>query len=632
MKRNRKLLSKVACSTMLLSSMLGTSYVGLYQMATPVMAVSGPVEISTPGGVANMGSGDASITIKPYNSEPLVGKTFEVHKLFNAENAVGMESINYTFNEKYATALKTVVGNRLGLDSSTVTEYQVVDYMQSLNTHEIEGADADQTLEGSYSEYRYFIEDLRDEIKKEGIVGDKVNVTEVNNEKEGSVTLDGLDYGYYVIDEMSVAGEHAAASLCIVNTANPDAEVQVKSDYPTMTKKISEDDLNFGWNDIGDYEIGQTVPYKYETFAPNMNGYRDYYFAFHDVMDEELTFNKDSVVITVKGEGKDYTLKAGEFSVLEGDALAPKSSVKRDIETPQDTFRIEIPDLKGIIDREFNKKGTVGDTEGAENVYGQQIVLTYNATLNDLAAKDTGRPGFENTARLEFSNNPDSDGEGETGFTPWDTVVCFTYRIDGTKVNNHNKQLKDAKFRLYSDEDCNNEVYVKWSEENNGYIVINRDIVGGTDHSGGEAPEDAVEMSSAEDGVFNIIGLDQGTYWLKETDSPAGYRELLDPIRITIQPTYTDNRQNYAPGDGATENVLKSLESIAYVKDFYDLQYHETTTELETDVETGTANITVVNQVGNKLPITGSSMTVLCVTLGLGVITMVLTKKKLSQR
>ena len=29
--------------------------------------------------------------------------------------------------------------------------------------------------------------------------------------------------------------------------------------------------------DIGDYEIGQTVPYKYESNIPNMNGYKTYY-------------------------------------------------------------------------------------------------------------------------------------------------------------------------------------------------------------------------------------------------------------------------------------------------------------------------------------------------------------------
>ena len=97
-----------------------------------------------------------------------------------------------------------------------------------------------------------------------------------------------------------------------------------------------------------------------------------------------------------------------------------------------------------------------------------------------------GRAGFENAVRLEYSNNPDSDGNGSTGTTPWDTVVCFTYKINGLKVNNHNKLLKNAKFRLYSDENCTNEVYVK--ESPNGYVVMNRDSLGGTDHTWRSTP------------------------------------------------------------------------------------------------------------------------------------------------
>ena len=57
-------------------------------------------------------------------------------------------------------------------------------------------------------------------------------------------------------DRSNVSGSHSAGSLCMVNTANPNASVQVKSDYPSVIKKIKEDDNvdsvgNDGWNDIG---------------------------------------------------------------------------------------------------------------------------------------------------------------------------------------------------------------------------------------------------------------------------------------------------------------------------------------------------------------------------------------------
>lgn len=446
------------------------------QLVTPVYAAEATQTYATPNGVADFGKGSASITITPNAGQSLVGKKFNVYKLFDAENAVDNESINYTWNNDYKTALQTVVGKKINKSASSVTEYDVIDYIQTLNTNKVEGAQADQKLEGRYSNYRHFVEALRDELVKEGLSPNTVNVTAVNA-VDGSVKFSGLGYGYYLTDEVTaVQDTHSAASLILTNTANPNAQVNIKSDYPTLIKKINEDDNNVGWNDIGDYEIGQTVPYYHDTYVPDMNGYQTYKMIFHDKMDNALTFNKDSVSITISSNKKSYTLKSNEFKVVENSG--------------EDTFYAEIPDLKAIVDKQFPE----GMNNNNENTYGQSVRLNYNATLNDNASTRTGRAGFENAVRLEYSNNPDSDGNGSTGTTPWDTVVCFTYKINGLKVNNHNKLLKNAKFRLYSDENCTNEVYVK--ESPNGYVVMNRDSLGGTDHTGGARPGNAVEMAS----------------------------------------------------------------------------------------------------------------------------------------
>lgn len=584
------------------------------QLVTPVYAAEATQTYATPNGVADFGKGNASITITPNAGQSLVGKKFQVYKLFDAENAVDNESINYTWNNDYKTALQTVVGKKINKSASSVTEYDVIDYIQTLNTNKVEGAQADQKLESRYSNYRHFVEALRDELVKEGLSPNTVNVTAVNA-VDGSVKFSGLGYGYYLTDEVTaVQDTHSAASLILTNTANPNAQVNIKSDYPTLIKKINEDDNNVGWNDIGDYEIGQTVPYYHDTYVPDMNGYQTYKMIFHDKMDNALTFNKDSVSITISSNKKSYTLKSNEFKVVENSG--------------EDTFYAEIPDLKAIVDKQFPE----GMNNNNENTYGQSVRLNYNATLNDNAATRTGRAGFENSVRLEFSNNPDSDAVGSTGTTPWDTVVCFTYKINGLKINDHNKLLKNAKFRLYSDENCTNEVYVK--ETADGYVVMNRDSLGGTDHTGGTRPSNAVEMASDAKGVFTILGLDQGTYYLKETDSPAGYRELLDPIVITIKPTFTDERNNYNAGEGATEKTLQKLEATAHVKEFLNGAYKESDTDLKTDVTDGSANITVVNYVGTKLPITGSNLTMIC--LGAGTITVVgalaLDKKRKSKK
>ena len=594
--KSRNLFKLIAMSTLVLGSIV----TGAVPSVAPTIVYAASTQHPSPNGVSTLGNGNASITIKPHNGQSLAGKRFEVYKLFNAENAKDGESINYTWNTTYKTALQTVVGKKLNKTASTVTEYEVIDYMQTMNSNPVEGTQADQTLEGRYSDYRYFVEELRNEMVKEGVEGETVYVT--MTQIDGSVKIAGLDYGYYLTDEITdVQSTHAAASLILLQTANPNASVQIKSDFPSVEKKIAEDDNGTGWNDIADYEIGQTVPYRYTTNVPDMNGYHTYYFAFHDVMDEALTFNRNSVSIVIDNGTKSYTLKDTEFMIEEN--------------ISGDTYKISILDLKRIVDTQF-PEGLNGNNE---NRYGQLVTLHYNATLNDKAAARTGRAGFENAVRLEFSNDPDSDGIGHTGMTPWDTVVCFTYKINGLKINNHDKVLEGAKFRLYSDAKCTEEVYLK--EGNDGYIVINRDSVGGSDHTGGTRPSTSVEMVSDVDGVFTIFGLDQGTYYLKETDSPDGYRELLDPITITITPTFTTDRQHYAAGESATAKTLQALSATAHKKEFLSGAFKEGTTDLVTDVEAGSANITVVNQVGTKLPITGSSMTLIMLAAGTVIMT-----------
>lgn len=591
---NRTWLKKILMSALAVSG----SALSASAMTTPIIFAQDAITaIETPGGIASMGSGSASIVITPNaDSQSLVGKDFHVYQLFEAENSVNGESIAYAWNPEYQLVLQKVVGGRLNKTPSSVTEDEVIDYFQSLNTSIVPGTDSEQTNESAYSEFRYFVEELRTALNEDGYTGELVHVSEVND--QNSVVLEGLDYGYYLVDEETPAsGSYSAASLCMVSTANPEADIKVKSDYPTVTKKINEDDNNIGWNDIADFEIGQTVPYKFTSMAPNMNGYSTYYMAFHDRMDECLTFNPDSVAVTISDDTKTYTLDSSEFSTVVSS-------------TADETFQVQISDIKAIIDREFPPAAG-----SQENTYGQSIVVSFDATLNDKAADLTGRPGFENSVMLEFSNDPDSNAaptpdqpNGPTGETPWDTVVCFTYKLNVLKVNEHQTSLADAKFRLYSDANCTQEVYVK--QEGNGYIVINRDSTGGTDHTGGEVPDDAVEMVSDDQGTLTIFGLDQGNYWLKETEAPAGYRPLLEPVELTVTPVFTTDRDSYMEGEGAGDKILESLDVTASI--------NGSSKDLVTDAADGSFNLTVENQTGSKLPITGSAGTI--IALGSGVV------------
>lgn len=611
MKMSRNIVLGMA-GVMLLSGMAPVIPGTALQELVPIVKAEDKSPIYTQGGVAVLGNREAVITIKGNEGQNLVGKKFRIYQLFLAENARDGESVNYTWNPNCEAALKNVTAKALTKKGKKttpeqVTEYMAIDYIQSLNANQVEGAKAEQKEEGTYSEFRYFVEELRDELEKLLVNSDCVEVRGVR--PDNVIQIRGMAYGYYIIDEVTeVSNTSSASSLCMVNTANPTASISIKSDYPVIAKQIQEDEANENikdpnrWNDIGDFEIGQFVPYRYESNISNMNGYRTYYYAWHDRMDDALTFLKDTVKITISGNisdtrKKEYTLKESEYLLN----TMPSNG---------DTFQISIPDIKSIVDREFPRFNS-----GQENIYDQKVTLSYKAILNDRAVQKIGRPGIENDVRLEFSNNPDSnDGGSSRGFTPWDTVVCFTYKLQVQKVNNYQKTLAGAKFRLYSDEACQNEVYVR--KEKDGYAVVNRDAVGGTDHVGGNKFERAVEMVSPENGQFEIYGLDSGTYYLKETKAPAGYRLLKDPVKLEIKAIFTDDRDYYVKGSGANDTVLKNLNVTAKVDSFYSGIMHSEEKELKTNAEEGTINLTVINQVGSKLPVTGTPVVLIMVLSG----------------
>lgn len=88
---------------------------------------------------------------------------------------------------------------------------------------------------------------------------------------------------------------------------------------------------------------------------------------------------------------------------------------------------------------------------------------------------------------------------------------------------------------------------------------INRDSLGGTDHTGGTAPSDAVEMVSDENGEFVIYGLDDHVYYLLETDSPAGYREILD-LTVFAGETDAGNSTEIEADSPQEDSLLTSSE------------------------------------------------------------------------
>ena len=74
-------------------------------------------------------------------------------------------------------------------------------------------------------------------------------------------------------------------------------------------------------------------------------------------------------------------------------------------------------------------------------------------------------------------------------------------------------------------------------------------------------------------------------------------------------------------GNGATEDTLQKLEASAHIESFYDGLLGKEDQTLTTDVAEGSMNMTVINKVGKKLPVTGTSVVLIMLTAGAAMMT-----------
>lgn len=394
------------------------------------------------------------------------------------------------------------------------------------------------------------------------------------NEDSKSYTISGLAAGYYLVKDKddSVPGTDAYTDFILKVVQN--TTVTPKSDVPTVEKKVQEDDkynqdggYGNGYNDVADWNIGDAVPFKLiGTLPTNFADYDIYQYIFHDTLSDGLDLNEGSIKVYYASD------KAGTDKT----------------EIPLGKYEVEAPGTEGTDQCSFEV--AFADLTSVEGVTANKyIIVEYTATLNKDA--EIGLPGNPNKVYLEFSNNPNSGGEGDTGKTPEDKVIVFTYELDVTKVDgaDADTKLEDAEFKLY--------------DENGKYVIVDADgkVIGWADNEAGGST-----LKSDENGLFKVSGLDDGTYWLKETKAPDGYNLITDPIKIEIKAT-TVNDQDWTAMEGPSD-ALTALEIKVTVG--------STTTSGTGNTETGIVATDIKNNKGATLPETGGMGTTIFYVLG----------------
>lgn len=427
---------------------------------------------------------------------------------------------------------------------------------------------------------------------KAGIVLDKIaaavekaNIPEGNNgwlNADSTGSFGNLATGYWLFVTKSV-GENANAekgntdtfSSPIFAVVGGSAEnLTPKKQVPTVTKAVRDDkdgstfgtDVFKNPNMAADSRMDQFIDYQLVgTVAGNINTYSTYGYTFTDnlpkSMTPELKNNNVTPVVTVKIDGN--VVKSGYEPTYSGDVLT-----------------VNFTNLKACQD-ENDRHIVLNDKS--------KVTVEYKAKLDSSKVCNPDgslKPEFSsllgtaqtNTVKLTYSNNPHGEGEGTTVDHP---AYDYTYGIDVTKVGSDKdgdgnlKTLKDVEFTL-------------------------QEVVGGNAEkqfidARGVKHTDAKEatLKTTNEGKINVVGLDEGTYILKEVKPAPGYNNSAkDGVTFTIK--RDSNDQLYQAGQSvtpSTESVISAASGV--VKDG------------TAAAATGKLSFTIVDQKGSGLPLTG---------------------------
>ena len=410
---------------------------------------------------------------------------------------------------------------------------------------------------------------------------EKANIPEGNNgwlNADNTGSFSNLATGYWLFVTKSV-GENANAekgntdtfSSPIFAVVGGSAEnLTPKKQVPTVTKAVKDDKKGSSFGDdiftkpnmAADSRMDQFIDYQLAgTVAGNINTYSTYKYAFADELPKSMTpkFQDGSTT-------PDVTVKINNITV-------GSSCYKADYNN--NVLTVSFTDLKKCV----NESGDPITLNG-----NSKVTVEYQAKLDSTKIFDANgaiKTDFEglvgkaqkNDVKLTYSNNPHGAGEGTTVIH---RAYDYTYGIDVTKVGSDavdgkNPTLSDVKFTL---------------QEKNGDTTENKYIdAKGIKHNEGEV----VQLTTDNDGKINVVGLDEGTYVLKEVEPAPGYNNsAASGVTFTISRTLNQAGTDVTPD---TTSAIVAGQDVVQTG--------------SAKAEVGKLSFTIVDQKGTGLPLTG---------------------------
>ena len=368
--------------------------------------------------------------------------------------------------------------------------------------------------------------------------------------------------GYYLfltddagIGQMTENKKNTGTSPIFAVVGGSAVEVTEKTSIPTVEKKVKDDKLDSDWKDKADSQMGQDVYYQLTgTVADNIATFDTYYYEFNDVLSDGLTANVGTIEV-----------KIGDKILSRNSTEGDKTGYDVSTDAATNTLTVKFTDLK-----------TAANEAGATLDGRSNVVVTYTAKLDqEKADKVTvGGEGNSNSVKLIYSNNPMSDGKGESVL---DTVRDYTYALKLVKEDaaDESTKLDGVKFTIQA---TNPDENAQGAAAGAKYV-----------YGDGTLSENEYEFETKNGGVIEVKGLDAGTYTVKETHTLGGYNTLPD---FTFKISTAEG--DLAKPEGESSNTL----TVSVTKDTSSLVKEAT-------VNDGVVNLTVQNKKGSGLPLTG---------------------------
>lgn len=467
-------------------------------MAMAVTAFADNVATTTTG------TNKLTVNVKTGQGVPtqtLEGQTIYLYKLFDVTESPNGETKNYAYTVNPANGYKDAIKSALGNSFTGTTDEEYAAAVLALK--DTEGAV--QKFANDFTTYA-----LTNTTSKVEATTNSGKITKTNKE---SYTFSDLAAGYYLV--YVTGGKEIQSSLVTVDT---DATtVDLKTEAPSITKTADKDTVS----------IGQVVKYTVTGSIPDTTGYDQYQYIIHDELSKGLDFVNDENG-TALGEGA-TTVKV---TVAFGEGV---------------TDATETVPTTANLDTANNKKMSLDLSawvKANQTNKGKEFTVTYYAKVNANAVVTE-----KNNAQLEYGNKP-----GETTKTTPSEAKTPTYPLDILKKDKKgDKKLAGAKFSLYrSSEDAKNgKNAIKVSGSNGNYVV---------DSTSTTTEFESVEEIARAGYNLHVNGLAEGTYYLVETQAPAGYNKLTAPIKIEITKSADTEVNNWTISKDGTVETDKIID------------------------------------------------------------------------